>query len=413
MTYPKFEEIWQSKFQNAQENPNEAVWEAVAWQIGHKERQRKRWIAWWAAALIAFFLGDGRFVYNFYGEIFNGVWKQETAIGESLQISQKENKSEQVFVDRNRKVKKEVGESVPSLKDKEEINVFVAEAAYELTEEKVAAKRPQDETIKEALGKPKKRAWWLKSYANTNHIQSKYTYTSTLPTIASRMMPNLQTVQREQNLQKEIASFQHIFTWGLGAEMGWQFHKNFYVSSGLHWQRSLFAFESSTKTPELAQFWGRLSERTKSAMSPAPSMMEAILIEENQLTSATSAELPPLENYRFTQQIDYLSVPIKLGYQKISNRWQYGVALGLENNFLISNTFRSAEENFGEVSQKANRLQTAALAEVSVGFRLNHKTSLHFSPSFRQFLGSSIAHNPNLQVSNKSFGVGLGLQIGL
>jgi len=411
MTYPKFEEIWQSKFQNAQKIPSEAVWEAIAWQIGAKERQRKKWIAWWAAALVAFFLGDGRFVYNFYGEIFTGIWKQETTIAGNLQTNQKESKEEQTFVKKNKKIKKEIGAFVPSSERQEGANFFFVEAAYDLAEQQVAAKRPHDEIIEEVLGKPKKKSWWLKTYANAQNIQTAFAYTPQLP-IATRMVPNLQTIQKEHNLQKEIASFRHIFTWGLGTEIGWQFHKNFYVSSGLHWQRSLFAFESNSRTPELLSFWGRRPVKEPIFSSMPISTVETVVVEENTISMADE-EAAALPVYHFKQRMDFHVMPIKLGYQRVGHRWQYGVALGLENNFLLSNTFRSAEENFGEVSQNANRLQMAALAEISVGFRLNHKTSLHISPSFRQFLGSSVVPNPSLQVSNKNFGVGFGLQIGL
>ena len=413
MTYPKFEEIWQNKFRNAQETPSEVVWEAIAWQIGYKERQRRRWIAWWAAALIAFFLGDGRLVYNFYGKFFE---YQIEAIAEAIpETETRDNKNAQTLVNKQKQRKISVTLLSPYANHQEAPNFFVAEAAYELAEDKIASKRPQEEIPQEILGKPKKRAWWLKSYANSQHIQSIYTYKPNLPLIASRMMPNLQSVQREQNIQKEIASFRHIFTWGAGLELGWQFHKNFYVSSGMHFQRSLFSFESNSHRPELATFWGRLPEITQpnSIVATSPTIIETAILEESTSSGIGANKPTTLSTYRFTQKMDYLSIPIKLGYQKVEHRWQYGAALGLENSFLLSNTFKNSEENFGQVMQNANRLQVAALAEISVGFRLNHKTTLHISPVYRQFLTSPLAKNPDLQINKNSLGIGAGLQIGL
>ncbi|GAB4131417.1 MAG: hypothetical protein OHK0045_24450 [Raineya sp.] len=412
MTYPKFEEIWQSKFQNAQENPSEAIWEAIAWQIGHKERQRKKWIAWWAAALIAFFLGDGRFVYKFYGEFFKGIWQKETtAVLVTKDNNGVQKNTEKAEANVSKKIKKEIFQtSVSQQNHQEEAHFFAAEAAYELAAEKVASKKSSEETVKEVLGKPKKRAFWLKTYTQVQHIQPNFSYSPQLP-LASRMMLNLQSAQKEQNLQKELSSFRHLFTWGLGVEMGWQFHKNFYLLSGLQFQRSTFSFESGSSRPELAHFWGKIPESEPIAnREPAPMMIET---ETDVISMASPATIAPTATYQFRQRMDLITIPLKLGYQQVGNRWQYGVAAGVENSFLLSNTFQSKEENFGEVAQKANRLQIVALAEISVAFRINHKISLHISPSFRQFLTSPIAHNPNLKINNQSFGIGTGVQIGL
>ncbi|MFN3316309.1 MAG: hypothetical protein ACK40K_05820, partial [Raineya sp.] len=189
MTYPKFEEIWKNKFQNAQENPSEAVWEAIAWQIGYKERQRKRWIAWWAAALIAFFLGDGRLVYNFYGKLWSGDWQKDD-ITEIVSQANQENIKKNDFLVKKKKQGEQKTSQIftPQINYQEQKNLFVAEAAYELEQEKIASKRPP-EAIEEAVGKPKKRAWWLKTYADAQNVQMQYIYTPQLP-IASRMMPN-------------------------------------------------------------------------------------------------------------------------------------------------------------------------------------------------------------------------------
>jgi hypothetical protein len=408
MTYPKFEEIWQSKFKDAQETPSEAVWEAIAWQVGYKERQRKKWIAWWAAALVAFFLGDGRLVYNFYGKLFDGNWQNETIAEINPLTQQEENKIIKNFLNKKTQEKKKTSTHLPEKQNHEKNTFFVAEAAYELAEEKVASKRTEKEVSLQELGKPKKRAFWLKNYAQTQYVQHKYTYKPTLLEF-SRMLPNLQSLQSEQTLQKEIASFRHIFSWGVGAELGWLFHKNFYISSGLHYQKSLFSFQSYSQSPELAKIWGRLPEKTQDFSTiPTPTIIEASAIE-----SSVSTAINEPVTYRFTQEIAYLTLPIKLGYQKIGHRWQYGVTLGIENSFLLNNTFKSTEETFRQVYQNVDRCQIVTLAEVSVGFRLNHKTTLHISPTFRKFLKSPFVQSNELQLSTDSFGVGAGLQIGL
>jgi len=226
------------------------------------------------------------------------------------------------------------------------------------------------------------------------------------------MLPNLQSLQREQTLQKEIASFGHIFSWGVGAELGWQFHKNFYISSGLHYQRSLFSFQSYSQSPELAKIWGRLPEKTQNYFSAisTPIVIETSAIEDN---AGMAINEPNYSTYRVIQEMQYLTVPIKLGYQQTGHRWQYGAAIGMENNFLLNNTFRSAEETFGQVYQNTDRLQAVGLAEVSVGFRLNHRTTLHISPTFRKALKSPFKQSNELQLSTNSFGIGLGLQVGL
>jgi hypothetical protein len=408
MTYPKFEEIWQSKFQNAQENPSEAIWEAIAWQIGYKERQRKKWIAWWAAALISFFLGDGRLVYNFYGKFFESQAQQSILEVSTNTAPIKENTDIHSKVSKNRE--RTYSNSIAQTEQKANHSVLpiLAEAAFELAEEKVAAKTSEEATAQEALGKPKKRAFWLKTYANTQQVKPDFAYTPKLPA-ASRMIPNLQSVQKEQNLQKEISSFKHIFTWGVGMEVGWQFHKNFYVSSGLHWQRSLFAFQSKSKIPELAQFWGRVPENTQSFSRPQTPMVEAIIKEEDAV-AAMAEPIAPI--YQFEQKMDYLTMPIKIGYQQIKHRWQYGVAMGIENSFLLNNTFRGADEEFSGVYEFTNRWQAAALAEISVGVRLNHKITLLMNPSFRQFLDNPLGKS-SLQFNSKGLGIGAGLQISL
>jgi len=411
MTYPKFEEIWQSKFKDAQETPSEAVWEAIAWQVGYKERQRKKWIAWWAAALIAFFLGDGRLVYNFYGKLFDGNWQNETIAEIAPQPERNTNPIVPNFLNKKTQEKRKTPTHLSEKQSYEENTFFVAEAAYELAEEKVASKKPEEETPLEKLGKPKKRAFWLKNYAQTQYVQHKYSYKLMLPEFG-RMLSNLQSLQREENLRKEIASFRHIFSWGVGAELGWQFHKNFYISSGLHYQRSLFSFQSYSQSPELAKIWGRLPEKTQNYFSAisTPIVIETYAIEDN---AGMAINEPNYSTYRFTQEMQYLTVPIKLGYQQTGHRWQYGAAIGMENNFLLNNTFRSAEETFGRVYQNTDRLQAVGLVEVSVGLRLNYRTTLHISPTFRKALGSPFKQSNELQLSTNSFGIGLGLQVGL
>lgn len=406
MTYPKFEDIWQSKFQNAEEVPSKAVWEAIAWQIGYQERQRKKWIAWWAAALIAFFLGDGRLVYNFYGKFFEYTEQKEFLAERSTPINQQRNEEvKKILVIQKKGTDKATNQATTN----QASQLLTAEAAYELSAEKIASKRPQEEIAEEALIKPKQRAWWLKNYANAQYIQPSLTYTPQL-SLAARMMPNLQSVQKEQMLQKEIASFRHIFSWGAGVELGWHFHRHFYVSSGVHWQRSLFAFESSSQTPELAQLWGRLPKKTQSYSLQPPPIIETALPEETVMNIAAEPVQSPI--YHFKQKMDFLTIPIKLGYQKAGYRWQYSVAVGLENNFLLDNTFQSADATFSQVYQNTNRWQRSALAEISVAVRLNHKLALHVSPTYRQFLDGFNASS-SFQFNAKSWGVGAGLQLGL
>lgn len=410
MTYPKFEEIWQSKFQDAQENPSEAIWEAIEWQIGYKERQRKKWIAWWAAALIAFFLGDGRLVYNFYGKFFEPPQKSLEANINTAQLVTNS-------VEPSKILKKHKQNNTYSISDLDQTTshslsgLISAEASYELAEEKVAAKRPQEEVVQEALGKPKKRAFWLRTQANIQQMQPEFNF-KPKPQMASRILDNPSCFLKEQNLRNEIKSFQHLFTWGAGVEAGWQFHKKLYISSGLHYQSSLFAFQSNSQTPELARVWGKKPDKTPSfTLAATIPVTESIVPEE--LSSANMIPEPIPQSYQFIQKTDYLIMPIKIGYQNNQHHiWQYGIAMGLENSFLLNNSFESEHKHLQQVYRKNNRWQISGIVEVSLGYKISPTASFLFVPFYRHSFQNK--NQPEIfQFNRHNFGVGAGLQIGL
>jgi hypothetical protein len=195
----------------------------------------------------------------------------------------------------------------------------------------------------------------------------------------------------------------------MGIEGGYQINPRWYVTTGVHLTRNMASIDvdGDNKYPEIAKFYGKIPVTPIASLAIATPNIEAIVPESQEnipLTNLMATQEPKTK--KFIHKTDYISIPVKVGYQLNHTRFRYAVALGAEGSYLLNNSFSSQEEQLNQVTEHLNRYQVSALAEVSVGFSVSDKILLHMSPSFRKTLISPFSVNSPLQHA-QNFTVGL------
>ncbi len=414
-----FEQIWQEKMLNASITPSDRVWEAIALQIDEKHQQKRRKIlAWWAAAILALFLGDGELVYQSKGLI--GKWFSKTANPDTEITQNADITSTNTFRTipprntKNVRINKFVqifneGE----IKQENQLNIQ-AKAEFETEKKAVLPKKHEQELTNEKVGTPKAKRWWVQRNASIGSFRQNWHYTP-LSNLAGRMLSTPQEqfmLKREENLLKEIATYRTLCTWTIGTDLGFQINKNWYVSSGFQWRSNYAIFQSNAPVPIIAKFYGNVPNLDAEApptntlvSTPTIEMVEGELNQISALPTATETEI----TYRHTTE--FISIPLKVGYQVQKNKWRCAVAVGTEANFLVNSTFSSENATYSSVFQKVNRVQYAGLAELQIGYQVAPKLYLQIAPSFRNTFTPLFKDFSALQVQNQqSWFIGVGLQ---
>lgn len=415
-----FEHIWQEKFLHASVNPSERVWELIALQIDEKRQQRRRKIiAWWAAAMLALFLGDGELLYQRKGLI--GEWFGETNISNFTIIHDTPTNTNKLISPTPKTTPKNPEKAITQYANdtkilQEKLLTFQVKAEFEVEKEAVLAQKHQQEFSNEKVGTPKAKRWWVQQGLNVGKFQQNWHYTPS-PILAGRMLNTPQEqvmLKREENLLKELSTYQTLCTWGAGMDLGFQINKNWFVSGGFQWRKSYAVFQSNAPVPILAKFYGNVPNLDVEA-PPVSTINSTPSIEiaeggQNQVAAALPNHLEVSEvTYRHTTE--FISIPLKIGYQLQKNKWRGAVAVGTEANFLINNTFSSETATYSSVFEKINRVQYAGISELQIGYQIAPKLYLQVTPSFRQMLTPLFKNYSSLQLQNqKLWFVGVGMQ---
>ncbi|KOY87457.1 hypothetical protein AD998_16105 [bacterium 336/3] len=399
-----FEQEWRDKMLYANVAPNETVWEGVALHLAQKRKKShtKKWIFWWAAAMFPLFLGDGQFLW-FSNENTTPLTQQQN---ETVTIHQPQTLTTNTPTKaKNIIIKKE---PLPTHENK---LVFVASADYGLESQKILSKRQSEEKPLEVLGKPKQRRFWMQTYSSLEQSFTKFDFHSLVPTASRSPFVSPAIAQVEKRVKDELASYTPLVSWRLGIDGGYQINHHWYVTTGLHFTRNIASLDvnAQNKYPEIAKFYGEIPVTPipiAIATIPTTPNVESIVTEDQDMLITTFMAVAEPKSKKFIQKTDYISIPVKVGYQIQKNRFRYALALGAEGSYLLNNSFSSQEEQLNQVVKHLNRYQVSALAEISVGVSVSDKALLHISPTFRKSLNSPFAINSPLQ-QTQNFTIGL------
>ncbi|MCU0438674.1 MAG: outer membrane beta-barrel protein [Raineya sp.] len=388
-----FEQEWRDKMLYANVAPNETVWEGIALHLAQKRKKSrtKKWIFWWAAAMFPLFLGDGQF-----------LWFSN---GNATYVSSQKNSQATVYqpptlkTNTPTKIKNTIT-TKKTVNTQESKFGFTASADYSLEAQKFLSKRQSEDKVLEALGKPKQKRLWMQTYSSLEQSFTKFDFYSLAPTASRNPFLSPAITLAEKRVKAELASYTPLVSWRLGIEGGYQINHRWYVATGLHFTRSIasLAVDAQNKYPEIAKFYGEIpvTPIPVAAMTPT-SNIEAIAPESQDIPLTSFMAVTEPKSKKFIQKTDYISIPVKVGYQIQHARFRYAVALGAEGSYLLNNSFSSQEEQLNQVVEHLNRYQISALAEVSAGLAVSDKIILHVSPTFRKSLISPFAINSPLQ----------------
>jgi Outer membrane protein beta-barrel domain len=406
-----FEKEWRDKMLYANVAPNELVWDGIALHLSQKRKKshKKRWIIWWAAAMLPLFLGDGHLISFFRG------YSIPTPLEKTENITKTKISSDYIKIPTQPKTI--ISNKVSNYQKYQP--KFTASADYELESQKILSKKQIEDKPLEALGKPKQRRFWMQTYSSIEQNFTKLNFYSLAPASSRSPFDNPAIVLADKRVKDELASYTPLMSWRLGIDGGYQINRHWYISAGIHFTRNIasMSVDGNSKYPEIAKFYGKIP------VMPAPipvaialttPNVETIVTEsQNMLTPTNLVTLSPLEPEpnRFIQKTDYISLPIKIGYQVQKNHFRYAVAIGAEGSYLLNNSFISKNESINQVVEHLNRYQVSALAEVSMGISISNKMLLHISPHFRKSLISPFAINsPLQQTQNFTVGLSSGIQ---
>ncbi|MDX1903399.1 MAG: hypothetical protein SFU27_04505 [Thermonemataceae bacterium] len=403
-----FEQEWRNKMLNSQVSPSELVWENIAQELAQNNQKvrainKRQWIALAVLVFLPLILGDGRFVWLFVGETYQRFAYKKNETTRTNDISLLTNTTQNIG-----KTIKKINKNNFLTQNPPSEAIFFAKASYELGEKEEHTNLLKKDTpllAQHKLGKPKMRRWRLGQNFTALQNFSTFEYTPTLqePALSGRvMLADNSTAQKDKNIQKELDSYRHLFSWRAGIDFQYQFHPNFYISSGLYYQQNIASLKSFSTQP--APLISGYSENPPIASENNYTNLLNSNIEANQAK-------PLSQEKTYFQRGSYLQIPLKIGFQKEKNKWRYGVALGTEASFLLSNNF-AQEGSSVKVDAKQNlqNVQWLALSELSLGYRVGAKTWLNINPQFRKNFVPSLQNSAFTQKNLFSIGIGAGLQ---
>lgn len=418
-----FEQIWQEKLLNASISPREKVWEAIALQINEQQQRRKKAIAWWIAATIALFLGDGTLIYRTQS-VINKWWGKVLLTTTSHVNQEKQEKLSSNYATKKSLKKKNTNSHnsnsiAATLQDNNlSSNAQILESTLIEKKDNIAPKKEDSlnkDLAEEKLGKPKAKRWWIQRSLQAGIFKQQWHYASTfIQTGRMLVTPQEQILlKREENLLKEINTYKTLCTWGAGIETGFQINKNWFITAGLLWRKNYARFQSDAPVPILAKYFGNVPNLDVDN-PPTSHILSSPTIEtvDQELVLTTNfATSTPTNEITYTHTTESINVPIKLGYQIQKNKWRYALCTGIETNFLISSTFSSKIATYSSVFQKVNRIQKSGLVELQVGYQVTPLLYVQVSPSFRSVLTPLFKESTSLKLQNQQIWLlGLGMQ---
>jgi hypothetical protein len=403
-----FEEEWRKKMLNASVAPSENVWEGIALHLSQKKKKtyHQKWIAGWIAVLLPFIVGDGNLQY-----FYEGKSVQANHLHFKRQDLQESGRN-YLFV---KNEKPPIHRPIQDIPDDQRLNL-VAEANYESETEKVASKRSIEPNPLELekVGKPKRRRWWIQNQLGVEQTYRNIHFTpQNLYSFSRALSATPVCSEADKRVQDELNSLKPILSYRIGVEMGFQLNQHWFIASGVHLSRSMFSLEVNPNNiyPEMAKFYGKVTTTAPPPIATS-SPHDPLLLEQipESLDNAQPATQTNAPSQNFIQQMDYVSIPVKIGYQKQAGRMRYAMATGVEGSYLLNNSFISKQNTIHQVTDYMNRLQMAAVADISVGYVVSGKTLLQISPSFRKAVNSPLAQDsPLKQKGSISLGVNMGM----
>ena len=187
-------------------------------------------------------------------------------------------------------------------------------------------------------------------------------------------------------------------SYAIAASAGWQFAPRWILTGGLQYQLS----KSSTQTNRLIQ-----NDLTEESFAPTS------LGQVNSLTDASNLSVVNTD-VNFNNNYQFLSIPIKIQYLILNQKFQLGVNTGLSTDIFLrnkvnesNNLVESFEQSSGDNSPYRRSFLSGILG-VELGYNFLSNYYLTLEPSYRRSLNSFTRESATVN-SNPS---GLGLTIG-